>query len=348
MNRGWLVLLVVVALSGCGGSSEPAGSVVHGPLLARTFGVVRDGPTDGDFQFGDIAAQRSLAGVPPSDSHANRAAGKWARVLGAGASYFGEDPSGERDGLDILTGSVALSIGKPPHTAALIAGPLLDGAKVRAALIKLGATPGTVAGRPGLVWGAEGSVHIGATNAFGVGPGLGEFDRSVITPHAVLAGRYAADLATLAGGGSNTVLHDPTLHATITCLGNVIAASGELATMNGSIEVAAGVRRPASAANAGQEVLCVVPPATLSSTINRSTCARLQPTARSLPSGLNPGQLSASASVVTGTTDGRKWLGCVVADRPAEPVGWLLSALNSSADIDYLLGARSDAAHTTT
>jgi hypothetical protein len=339
MNRGWVVLLGVLVLSGCGGSSDHGAPAVHGPLLARTFGVMRDSPTDGDFQFGDIAAQRSLAGVPSSYSHATRAAGRWARVLGVGASYFDEDPSGERDGLDILTGNVALSIGQPPHTAALIAGPLLDGAKVRAALIKLGAAPGTVAGRPGLVWGAEGSVHIDATNVFGVGPGLGEFDRSVITAHTVLTGRYAADVATLAGGGASTALQDPTLHAAITCLGDVIAASGEIATIDGSIEVAAGVRRPASAASAGQEVLCVVPPATLSNTINRSTCTRLDPTARSLPSGLNLSRLAASTSVVTGTTDGRKWLGCVVADQPAQPVGWLLQTLNSSADINYLLKA---------
>ena len=339
MCRGWAVLLVALALPGCGGSSEPKAPAVQGPLLARTFGVVGDSPTDGDFQFGDLAAQRSLAGVPPSYAHAIGADGKWVKVLGVGASYFDEDPSGQRDGLDILTGNVALSIGQPPHTAALIAGPLLDGAKVRAAVIKLGATPGTVAGRPGLVWGAEGSVHLDATNVVGVGPGLGEFDRSVVTAHSVLTGRYAADVATLAGGGSSTVLQDPTLHATIACLGDVIAASGEIATMDGSIEVAAGVRRPASPASAGVEVLCVVPPATLSGAPSRSICARLEPTARSLPSGLNPSQLAASTSVVTGATDGRKWLSCVVADQPAQPVGWLLQAFNSPGDIKYLLGS---------
>ena len=76
-------------------------------------------------------------------------------VLGLGASYFLGDPSGVRDGLDILTGDVALSLGQPPHTAALIAGPLLSGTKVRAALMRLGARAGTVAGKAGLVWGPE-------------------------------------------------------------------------------------------------------------------------------------------------------------------------------------------------
>ena len=131
-------------------------------------------------------------------------------VLGLGASYFLGDPSGVRDGLDILTGDVALSLGQPPHTAALIAGPLLSGTKVRAALMRLGARAGTVAGKAGLVWGPEGSQNPNAANAFGVGPALGEFDRSVITAHTVLAGRYAADVATLLGGGSSTVLKNPT------------------------------------------------------------------------------------------------------------------------------------------
>ena len=66
----------------------------------------------------------------------------------------------------------------------------------------------------------------------------------MITAHTVLAGRYAADVATLLGGGSSTVLKNPTLHATISCLGDVIAARGMLLTVDGPTEVAAGIRRP--------------------------------------------------------------------------------------------------------
>jgi hypothetical protein len=84
-------------------------------------------------------------------------------------------------------GPVAFEIGQPPHTGGLIAGPLVDGVKVRAAIEKLGAISGTVDGQPGLTWGAEGSQHPGAFNQFGVGPGLGEFDRAVITAHTVIA-----------------------------------------------------------------------------------------------------------------------------------------------------------------
>jgi hypothetical protein len=340
MSRGWVVALVALVLSGCGGSSQHAAAPTGGPLLARTFGMIRDSPVDGDFEFGDIAAQRSLAGVPPSWSEAQgRGAQRWLYVLGVGTSYFAEDPGGRVDGLDTFTGNVALSIGQPPHAAALISGPLLSGAKVRAALIKLGARPGTVAGRPGLVWGAQGSDDINAANAFGTGPSLGEFDRTVITAHTVLAGRYAADVGTLAGGGSSTALGDPKLHATIACLGDVIAAFGETVPADGSTEIAAGVRRPANAGSAGEEVVCVVPPATAGGAINRAPCTRLEPSARSSPLGLDPRLMAASTSVVTGATDGRKWLGCVVVDKPAERVGWLLQALYHPANVEYLLGS---------
>lgn len=332
------MVLVGLALSGCGGSPTHGASGTRRPLLARTFGATRDTPTSGDFEFGDIAAQRSLAGVPPLYSQAGRAAKKWLMVLGVGAFYFYEDPSGKRDGLDILTGDLALSIGTPPHTAALINGPLLSGARVRSALMRLGARAGTVAGRPGLVWGAEGSEHLNAADVFGVGPALGEFDRSVITTHTVIAGRYAADVGALAGGGASTVGENPTLHATITCLGDVIAARGMTGTANGATEVAAGVRRPASAASAGQEVLCAVRPASVSGAFTRSACSRVSPTAPPLPSGLVPGNYAVSTSAMTGTTDGREWLECVITDKPSTAVGWLLQTLNNATDLMYLLG----------
>jgi hypothetical protein len=338
MTRGWVVLLMAMLLAACGGASKPgrAAPVIRGPLLARTLGAIQDSPSDLTFEFGDIAAQRALAGVPPSYG-AGHPADHWLKVLGVGASYFHEDPGGTRDGLDILTGEVAMSIGEPPHEGALIAGPLLNGARVRAALLKLGARPGTIAGHAGLVWGAEGSQHIDAANAFGIGPALGEFDRAVITAHQVITGRFAAQVATLEGGGPRTALQDPVLNATITCLGDVIAAVG---VNQAGTELAVGVRRPANATIAGQEVLCVVPSSAVAGTIGRAPCSRLEPTAKPLPSGVAPSQLVGSDSVLTGETAGRKWLSCVLADPPAQPVGWLLSLIYSPADVDYVLGSR--------
>jgi hypothetical protein len=337
MKRGWVVLLLAMLVAGCGGSSKRgrAAPVIRGPLLARTLGAIQDSPSDLTFEFGDIAAQRALAGVPPSYA-AGHPADHWLRVLGVGASYFEEDPRGTRDGLDILTGDVAMSIGEPPHEGALIAGPLLNGARVRAALLKLGARPGTVTGHSGLVWGAEGSPHIDAANAFGIGPALGEFDRSVITAHQVITGRFAAQVATLEGGGPRPALQDPVLDATITCLGDVIAADG---LDQGGTELAVGVRRPANATSAGQEVLCVVPSPAVTGAIGRVPCSRLEPTAKPLPSGGAPSQLVASDSVLMGETGGRKWLSCVLADPPARPVGWLLSLFDHPADVDYVLGS---------
>src|SRR5579871_2043795 len=153
-----------------------------------------------------------------------------------------EDPGGQRDGLDILTGSVAFEIGQPPHTGGLITGPLVDGARVRAAVEKLGAVPGTVDGQSGLIWGAEGSEHLSALNQFGVGPGLGEFDRAIITADTVIAARYASEVATLSGGGTRSAAADPTLAATSACLGDVIAALGQSTIVDGArFETSVGI-----------------------------------------------------------------------------------------------------------
>ena len=178
---GTAVLILASLVAGCGGSSHP--QTVSGTVLGRTLATIRDDPSVRAFlEFGDIAAERSLAGVPAAYG-VGHAASRWRRILGFGADYFVEDPGGARDGLDTLTGAVALEIGQPPHTGGLITGPDVDGAKVRAAVEKLGASSGTVAGRPGLVWGEEGQAHPNASNQFGIGPGLGEFDRAVITAH---------------------------------------------------------------------------------------------------------------------------------------------------------------------
>jgi hypothetical protein len=41
---------------------------------------------------------------------------------------------------------------------------------------------------------------------------------------------------------------------------------------------------------------------------------------------------------MTGTTDGREWLECVITDKPSTAVGWLLQTLNNATDLMYLLG----------
>jgi hypothetical protein len=331
------VLALAAVLAGCGGSSG-GGSSGSGQrtLLEQTLGQIRDDPSVlAYFEFGDIAGERSLAGVPAKYG-AGHPAARWQRILGGGADYFREDPSGKKDGLDILTGSTAVEIGQPPHTGGLITGPLVDGPKVRAAVEKLGAVPGTVAGQPGLTWGREGTEHLEATDQFGIGPGLGEFDRAIITAHTVIAGRYTSEVATLAGGGTRTAAADPTLAATSACLGDVVVASGERPPAGASVEVSAGVRRGAATAPA-QEVLCVVPSGGRGHLTGATLCSRIGPDAQMRFGGEPPSQFDTRATPENGQVDGTRWSGCTITDRAATPAGWLLDVLLHGSDVDALV-----------
>jgi hypothetical protein len=332
-------LVVVVVLAGWGGPSVRGAAAARGSLFERTLAETRDDPSVlAGFGFGDVAAQRSLAGVPPVYP-ARHPAPRWGGILGIGGDYFFEDPGGQRDGLDILTGSVAFEIGQPPRTGALITGPLVDGAKVRAAVEKLGAVPGTVDGQSGLTWGAEGSQHPSALNQFGVGPGLGEFDRAIITAHTVIAARYASEVATLTGGGVRSAAADPTMASTSSCLGDVVAALGHSAVVNGArLEISAGVRRPMDAAAAAQEVLCVV--ASAGSTAGPTgavLCSRVGPRARTTISGEPVSQLDTAAVAESGHVNRTRWSGCVVTDRASRQAGWLLDVLAHARDLDALV-----------
>ncbi len=317
-----------LALAGCGGASATGG----GTLLGRTLGSVSADPAlMGNFVFADIAALRQLAGVPPSYAALQRTQTVesilWAGLIGAGVSYFQDDPAGTRDGLDVLTGDVALAVGQPPHTAAMISGPRVDTGKVRAALVKLGARPGTVAGQSGLVWGAEGSVDIQAANAFGIGPSLGQFDRTVLTTNRVVAGRYSAEVRALLGGG-NTLAKEPAIAATIACLGDVVAAVGIGSQSSGTLsELAAGVPRPSSTSRYVTEVLCAVPAPAAVAAAERVIRSRVSPTAPPFK-GFRPLEHGISRSVIDdGTTDGRRWIRATVTDLASSAPGLLINLI---------------------
>lgn len=332
------VLAVTALLAGCGGSSAGSGTSrpALGTVVEQAFRRIRDDPPVRDFfVVGDIAAERSLAGVPPKYG-AGHPAARWQRILGDGADYFFEDPSGKRDGLDILTGSTAVDIGQPPHTGGFITGPLVNGPKVRAAIEKLGAVPGTVDGQPGLRWGAEGSEHLNAVDQFGIGPGLGEFDRAIITAHTVMAGRYTSEVATLAGGGTRSAAADPTLAASAACLGDVVVATGERVTAGGaSAELSAGVRRT-MATGPAREVLCVVPSGS-SRPSGTTLCSRIGPDARMQFGGEFPSRFDTHATPESGQVDGAHWSACTVTDRAATPAGWLLSVLTHADNANALV-----------
>jgi hypothetical protein len=337
-----VALIVAGGLAGCGGSSGHGSASRATPEtpFEHTLARVRDDPPVlASFRFGDITAERSLAGVPPAYGAGHPASG-WQRILGLGADYFGqEDPSGKRDGLDILTGSIALDIGLPPHTGGLITGPRVDGPRVRKAVEKLGAVPANVDGRPGLRWGKEGSLHLNAADQFGVGPGLGEFDRAIITAHTVIAGRYASEVATLAGGGARTAASDPVLAATSACLGDVVGATGQSTSVNGArSELSVGVRRPRDGAAPAQEVLCVVPASAGAGPTGAKLCSRVGPRGHMLFGGDPASRFDTAAMPENGQTDGTHWSGCVVTDRPATPAGWLLDVVAHAHDLEFLAG----------
>jgi hypothetical protein len=314
----WCTVVVAasaLAVAGCGGSSS--NSSTGGPLIARTLAPVAATSTPGaDFEFGDLAAERQLAARGPA----------WATLTGVGASYFANaDPNGTRDGLNIASGNVGLVIGVPPHVAATISGPQVDGAKVKAAVVKLGATPATVLGRPGVVWGAEGAFHLSAVNAFGIGPGEGQFDRAVIEPHAVYAARFTTDLQRLFGG-SHTLGADPVTQATVNCLGDVIAALGVAGQGQGGSELAAGVLR-SSGAGVPHEVLCEVPPAVNVAATEQLVRSLYGPHPPKLPQGADLKADASSATVSTGSAGGRTWIRAVVVDKPPVGAGYLIQTV---------------------
>ncbi|HEY2636719.1 MAG TPA: hypothetical protein VGI54_04965, partial [Solirubrobacteraceae bacterium] len=193
--RRVLSLSALVLLAGCGGDGGGDSSAPDTVLGRQLAATTRSPSFKGDFEFGDLAF---FAKVRDQD--------RWIYASAYGTSYFREDPQGKKTGLDPSRAEVGLVVGAPPHTGARMSGHGIDGAKVRKALLKLGAKPGKVAGREGLAWGAEGSTHIDAADEFGTGPAIGEFDRAILRGHTVVAARYDAEAAALAGAGSGASL----------------------------------------------------------------------------------------------------------------------------------------------
>lgn len=322
-------VLAAVAIAGCGGASnKPA---TDRTLLGRTLGAIGySAEMGGSFTFGDLAALRALTGAPASYATYSAhppPANRWSPLLTFGTDYFQNDPAGVKDGLDVLTGDVALMIGEGAHEGGMLSGPRVDTARFEAAMEKLGAKPGKVAGRQGLVWGPPNESHPTASTANGAGPTIG-FDRILVDSHKVLATNDDLDMRELLGGG-RTLAADPAMAATIACLGDVIAATGVgLQSAGGPLEVAAGVLRPANESAPAREVICEIPPV-----------SRLKITQRDMESRLlTPGQVRASQrfapegsitqpTVTTGTIEGRGWVRGTATDEPKSRAGVFLAVL---------------------
>lgn len=184
----------------------------------------------------------------------------------------------------------------------------------------------------------EGRFHLNATDQFGIGPGLGEFDRAIISAHTVIAGRYTSEVVTLAGGGARAAASDPVLAATSACLGDVVAATGQSMTVDGArSELSVGVRHPRNATAPAQEVLCVVPASAGTGPTGTKLCSRVGPRAHMLFGGEPASGFDTAAMPENGETDGTHWSGCVVTDRAQVPAGWLLDVMARAHDLESLL-----------
>jgi hypothetical protein len=343
-----LAMVAAVAVMGPGSGAEAA-SVRSGPtgfLLSRTLLAVSNDPAlHGVFEFGDVATQRMLAGIPAGrDVAGNRI---WDPIVGDGATVDNTNVTGKsvHIGVSPLTVDVALSVGTPPHLAVEARGGVNPSA-LRAALLHLGAKAGAVAGRAGLVLGAEGALH---PNLLGSGPdgfdtalALGRYDRTVLGPDLVVAGNYSGPVADLLGGNGPTFGSNPVMVATVSCLGDVIAAFGQ--NVRGT-EVAVGVLRPVSASTRPVEEICAVPSSSAAATADatglRQSLAGRTSTVPNLTELL---QTLSRSAVTLGAAGSKRFVRATLYDRPNVPAGVSIHAFELDA-VPKMLGASSAPDH---
>jgi hypothetical protein len=300
-----------------------AGSSPTGLLFGRTLLAVHDDPAlQGNFEFGDVSTQRMLAGIPPGRAVVGNRI--WSSIVGVGATVDDTNLTGKsvNIGVSPLTVDMALSVGAPPHLAIEARGGV-NPSGLRAALLRLGAKPGAVAGHAGLVLGAEGALHPGllgnSSDGFDTAVSLGDYDRTVLGPDLVVAGTYSAPVADLLGGSGATFAANAVIVATVDCLGDVIAAFGE--DVHGT-EVAVGVLRPANASTRPIEEICAVPsdPANASTdavNLRRSLAGKTS----TVPYLTQLLQTLSRSTVSVGTAGSMRFVRATIYDRPNVPAG---------------------------
>jgi hypothetical protein len=302
-------------------------------LFGRTLLAVYDDPAlQGDFEFGDVATQRMLAGIPPGRAVAGNRI--WGSIVGDGATVDDANVTGKsvNIGVSPLTVDVALSVGTPPHLAIEARGGV-NPSGLRAALLRLGAKPGAVGGHAGLILGAEGALHpdlLGnSPDGFDSAVSLGDYDRTVLGPDLVVAATYSAPVADLLGGSGATFATNAVIVATVDCLGDVIAAFGE--GVHGT-ELAVGVLRPANASTRPIEEICAVPSDAANAGAEAASLRRsLAGKASTVPYLTQFLQTLSRSTVSVGTAGSARFVRATLYDRPNVPAGVSIHAFELNA-----------------
>jgi hypothetical protein len=270
-------LVAALLLAACG-SRSGAGTATS---LHDAMTAVRDGPTSrAFFSWADQHQLRVLTGISSYTGASGRKVDpKWARLTTVALpTVAGLEPQlTSAIGIDVYTGSRAMTVGVAPEAAGR-----LDGANpvvVQSKLKTIGAQPQQAKGVSLSVLAADDQVDVG-------NPHLGG-DLYLALNRVAVKGTTAAfalanePLDAVLGGG-RTLADDADEAAVADCLGDVVVARVTVpppGAAPGVTLVGVGVRRPASSASAVNEVLCEVVNSSSVGTVAASMVQRTRPDA---------------------------------------------------------------------
>jgi hypothetical protein len=323
------LLLPVAACSSSGSGSSSASS----GLAAAMDSVSGTGPAAEYFEYGDVAALRTLGVV-----HPDAAAGgsgtpidqRWGRVAGVGASDLAAYSVVLVDliKVNILAADTAVAIGTPPNLATRVDG-AVDPKTVTAKLTALGAKPRSFDGTAGLSFGPDNVLN--SSSKLAEDPRYGALsivlDQIVATDHTFATSRNAATLEKVLSPGDTSLLDTPHFSDLAGCLGDVVAAIVVAPQHDTQADlIGVGVRTPASADAAADEVLCILPSSGNQDSVHTSLEQRLAPTATD-PIAHSPVSQYVAKTAVDDTGD---LVRAVLSDAAKTTPGYLIVGLSQN------------------
>ena len=323
------VLLLPVAAcssSGSGGSSSSG-------LAAAMDSVSGTGPAAEYFEYGDVAALRKLGVVHPDAAAGGSGSPidqRWGRVAGVGASDLAAYSVVLVDlvKVNILAADTAVAIGNPPNLATRVDG-AVDPKTVTAKLTALGAKPRSFGGTAGLSFGPDNVLNTSSKLA--EDPRYGALsivlDQIVATDHTFATSRNAATLEKVLSPGDTSLLDTAHFSDLAGCLGDVVAAIVVAPQHDTQADlIGVGIRTPASAHAAADEVLCVLPSSGHQGAVHKSLQQRLAPTATD-PIAHSPVSQYVAKTAVDDTGD---LVRAVLTDAAKSPPGYLIVGLSQN------------------